>query len=65
MNASEVFGDALEVRSIIEANKYFIGSSDSWNQILAGVGNCDLVLCALGGLISHLSRLMVRTCILV
>lgn len=65
LNASDAFGDAFEIRSIIDANKYFIGSSDSWNRVLDGVVHCDLALCALGGLISHLSRLMVRTCILI
>ncbi|XP_042066393.1 DNA mismatch repair protein MSH7-like isoform X1 [Salvia splendens] len=60
LNASDACGDAFEVRSIIDANKYFAGSSDSWNQVLDGVVHCDLALCALGGLISHLSRLMLN-----
>ncbi|KAL1563396.1 Mismatch repair protein msh3 [Salvia divinorum] len=60
LNASDAFGDAFEIRSIIDANKYFTGSFDSWNQVLDGVVHCDLALCALGGLISHLSRLLLN-----
>ncbi|KAH6803228.1 MUTS-like protein 7 [Perilla frutescens var. frutescens] len=60
LNASEAFGDALEVRGIIDSNRYFAGSSYSWNQILDGVVHCDLALCALGGLISYLSRMMLN-----
>ncbi|KAG6424168.1 hypothetical protein SASPL_114581 [Salvia splendens] len=63
LNASDSFGDAFEIRSIIDSNKYFAGSSDSWKQVLDGVVHCDLALCALGGLISHLSRLMLNNVI--
>lgn len=60
LNASDSFGDALEIRSTIDTNRHFVGSSDSWNRILDGVVHCDLALCALGGLMSHLSRLMLN-----
>ncbi|KAL0333926.1 UNVERIFIED_CONTAM: DNA mismatch repair protein MSH7 [Sesamum angustifolium] len=49
---------ALEVRNLIESNRYFSGSSDSSHHIPDGAMLGDLELCALGGLISHLSRLM-------
>ncbi|KAI7978953.1 DNA mismatch repair protein MSH7 [Camellia lanceoleosa] len=37
---------------------YFKGSSNTWDHTFDGVMQHDLGLCALGGLISHLSRLM-------
>ncbi|KAL7093523.1 hypothetical protein ACP275_11G045500 [Erythranthe tilingii] len=58
LNPTDAFGEALEVRNIIETNRYFNGSCDSWHRILDGVVHRDPALCALGGLINHLSRLM-------
>ncbi|KAK6151778.1 hypothetical protein DH2020_014413 [Rehmannia glutinosa] len=60
LNPSDCFGEALEVRNIIQSNRYFNGSCDSWHHILDGVVHRDLALCALGGVISHLSRLMLN-----
>jgi len=53
------FLDASEVRNLIHLKGYFKGSSNLWENLLEGVMHHDIALCALGGLISHLSRLMV------
>ncbi|XP_042481954.1 DNA mismatch repair protein MSH7 [Macadamia integrifolia] len=50
--------DASEVRKLIHSKGYFRGSSNPWEYVLDGVRHHDLVLCALGELVSHLSRLM-------
>ncbi|XP_047949735.1 DNA mismatch repair protein MSH7 isoform X2 [Salvia hispanica] len=42
LNASDSFGDAFEIRSIIDANKYFAGSSDSWKQLNDVIRNGDI-----------------------
>ncbi|GFP94868.1 DNA mismatch repair protein msh7 [Phtheirospermum japonicum] len=60
LNPSDAFGEAPEVRNIIQSNRYFSGSCDSWHHILDGVVHRDLALCALGGLIGHMSRLMLN-----
>ncbi|KAL3653095.1 Mismatch repair protein msh3 [Castilleja foliolosa] len=60
LNPSDAFGEALEVRNIIQSNRYFSGSCDSWHHIFEGVEHRDLALCALGGLIGHMSRLMLN-----
>ncbi|XP_043702329.1 DNA mismatch repair protein MSH7 [Telopea speciosissima] len=52
------FMDASEVRKLIHSKGYFRGSSNPWEYVLDGVRHHDLVVCTLGGLISHLSRLM-------
>ncbi|XP_030954393.1 DNA mismatch repair protein MSH7 isoform X1 [Quercus lobata] len=52
------FLDASEVRNLIHLKGYFKGSSNLWENLLEGVMHHDIALCALGGLISHLSRLM-------
>ncbi|KAL5838399.1 hypothetical protein ACOSQ3_015568 [Xanthoceras sorbifolium] len=52
------FVDSSEVKSLIQLKGYFKGSSSAWNNALDGVMQHDVALCALGGLISHLSRLM-------
>ncbi|XP_058111124.1 DNA mismatch repair protein MSH7 [Magnolia sinica] len=53
-----VFADASEVRKLIESKGYFKGSSDSRASGLDSVMVSDLAICALGGLVDHLSRLM-------
>ncbi len=53
------FLDASEVRNLVHLKEYFKGSSNLWDNLLDGVMHHDIALCALGGLISHLSRLMV------
>ncbi|KAJ9183975.1 hypothetical protein P3X46_007767 [Hevea brasiliensis] len=52
------FLDASEVRNLIQSKGYLRGSSNPWNNALDSVMNHDTALCALGGLIDHLSRLM-------
>lgn len=52
-------GNGSDVRNVIQLKRYFKGSGNKWDQALEGVMHHDLALCALGGLISHLSRLMV------
>lgn len=54
------FLDSSEVMKLISSKGYFKGSSKPLFSAIDGFVNCDLVLCALGGLIAHLSRLMVR-----
>ncbi|KAK3210754.1 hypothetical protein Dsin_015460 [Dipteronia sinensis] len=52
------FVDSSEVKRLIQLKGYFNSSSSAWNNALDGVMLHDVALCALGGLISHLSRLM-------
>ncbi|GMN50500.1 hypothetical protein TIFTF001_019655 [Ficus carica] len=54
------FAEAFEVRNLIQLNKYFKGSSNLWNHVLENEMHHDLTLSALGGLITHLSRLMLE-----
>ncbi|CAL9241952.1 unnamed protein product [Arabidopsis halleri] len=49
--------DAAGVRNMIESNRYFRGSSESWNCAVDGLSESDVALSALGELINHLSRL--------
>ncbi|XP_059638111.1 DNA mismatch repair protein MSH7 [Cornus florida] len=58
MQPATDFVDASEVRNLIQSKGYFKKSCSAWNNALDGVMHHDLALCALGGLISHLSRLM-------
>ena len=53
------FLDASEVRNIVECKVYFKESSDFWSSAIVCQINPDLLICALGGLISYLSRLKV------
>ncbi|XP_021903258.1 DNA mismatch repair protein MSH7 isoform X2 [Carica papaya] len=52
------FVDASEVRNMIQMKGFFKGTSNLWHCALNGVTHEDLALCALGGLVDHLSRLM-------
>ncbi|XVF34805.1 hypothetical protein REPUB_Repub18cG0090200 [Reevesia pubescens] len=52
------FLDASEVRNMIQSNGYFKGSPNSYINAFDGVLHHDVAVCALGGLVSHLSRLM-------
>uniref|UniRef100_A0A7N0V7I2 DNA mismatch repair proteins mutS family domain-containing protein n=1 Tax=Kalanchoe fedtschenkoi TaxID=63787 RepID=A0A7N0V7I2_KALFE len=54
------FSDASVVRNQIKSKGYFKGTGDSWDHVLDGVGHPDDALTALGGLINHLSRLMLN-----
>nr|XP_009409339.2 PREDICTED: DNA mismatch repair protein MSH7 [Musa acuminata subsp. malaccensis] len=49
---------ASEIMKLINSRGYFKGSSSSWSSVFDYSVNHDLILCALGGLIDHLSRLM-------
>lgn len=53
------FLDASEVKKLVQLNGYFNGSSSPWSKALENVMQHDIGFSALGGLISHLSRLMV------
>ncbi|GMH18025.1 hypothetical protein Nepgr_019866 [Nepenthes gracilis] len=52
------FLDSREVKNMIEAKGYFKGSGNLWHHLLDSVTHHEFTLCALGGLINHLSRLM-------
>lgn len=52
------FVDASEVKNLIQSKDYFKWSSNPWNHALDSIMHQDISLCALGGLIGHLSRLM-------
>ncbi|KAG6516026.1 hypothetical protein ZIOFF_026473 [Zingiber officinale] len=52
------FLDSSEVMKLASSKGYFKGSSKQWFSAIDGSVNCDLAICALGGLITHLSRLM-------
>ena len=54
------FVDASEVRNLIQSKGYFKGCSNTWNGTIDGIMQNEIAVCALGGLIGHLSRLMVR-----
>ncbi|CAO2822828.1 unnamed protein product [Amaranthus hypochondriacus] len=52
------FPGDIGVKDVIQSKKYFKNSCDLWDHLLDGVTNHEVTLCALGGLIDHLSRLM-------
>ncbi|WOL08138.1 DNA mismatch repair protein MSH7 [Canna indica] len=52
------FPDASEVLKLVNSKGYFTRYSNSWSSACDSSPNRDLILCALGGLICHLSRLM-------
>ncbi|CAA6660836.1 unnamed protein product [Spirodela intermedia] len=49
---------ASEIHELITSKGYFKGSSLSWSSAVGGERHQDLVICALGVLVDHLSRLM-------
>lgn len=53
------FLDASEVRNMIQSKGYFKGSPNSYFNAFDGVVHHDVAVCALGGLVGHMSRLMV------
>ncbi|XP_072964211.1 DNA mismatch repair protein MSH7 isoform X1 [Typha angustifolia] len=62
-HASTDFLDAAEVQKLnqlVHSKVYFRASTDSWSSALDYVVNRDIAVCALGGLIHHLSRLMLE-----
>ncbi|XP_020249887.1 DNA mismatch repair protein MSH7 isoform X2 [Asparagus officinalis] len=46
-----------EVRNLIHSKRFFTGSSSSWTSAFDCATYYDLTICALGGLLEHLSRL--------
>ncbi|XP_075514538.1 LOW QUALITY PROTEIN: DNA mismatch repair protein MSH7 [Primulina tabacum] len=60
LTPADAFCEAMEVKNSIVSNRYFSGSCDSWHSVLDGVAQHNLALCALGGLINHLARLMLN-----
>ncbi|PPD72959.1 hypothetical protein GOBAR_DD30144 [Gossypium barbadense] len=54
------FLDASEVRNMIQSKGYFKGSPNSYFNAFDGVVHHDVAVCALGGLVSHMSRLMLK-----
>ncbi|KAK3164067.1 hypothetical protein QOZ80_1AG0012200 [Eleusine coracana subsp. coracana] len=52
------FSDASQIRTSIHSKGYFKASKDSWLSALNSSVNQDAAVCALGGLIGHLTRLM-------
>jgi DNA mismatch repair protein MSH6 len=53
------FSDASQIRMLIHSKGFFNASTESWLSALDCAVNRDVVICALGGLIGHLTRLMV------
>jgi DNA mismatch repair protein MSH6 len=53
------FSDAAQIRNLIHSKGFFNASTESWLSALDCTMNQDVVICALGGLIGHLTRLMV------
>ncbi|KAE8682862.1 DNA mismatch repair protein MSH7 [Hibiscus syriacus] len=52
------FLDASEVRHMIQSHGYFKGLPNSYINAFDGIVHHDIAVCALGGLVSHMSRLM-------
>lgn len=52
------FSDSSQIRMSVHSKGYFKASTDSWLSALDYSMNQDAVICALGGLIGHLTRLM-------
>jgi DNA mismatch repair protein MSH6 len=53
------FSDVSQTRMLIHSKEYFKASAASWLSALDCASNRDAIICALGGLIGHLTRLMV------
>ncbi|KAF8707212.1 hypothetical protein HU200_030459 [Digitaria exilis] len=54
------FSDVSQIRMVIHSKEYFTASAVSWLSALDCASNQDAVICALGGLIGHLTRLMLH-----
>ncbi|KAK8597823.1 hypothetical protein V6N13_095220 [Hibiscus sabdariffa] len=54
------FLDASEVRNMIQSHGYFKRSPNSYINAFDGIMHHDIAVCALGGLVSHMSRLMLE-----
>ncbi|WCJ42434.1 DNA mismatch repair protein MSH7 [Euphorbia peplus] len=57
---SSDFLDTSGVRKLIQSKGYFKGSSNTWDDALDSISHNDVALSALGGLIDHLSRMMLH-----
>lgn len=53
------FPNSSDVMNLIQSKDYFKRCSSLLNCALDGVVRHDVALCALGGLVNHMSRLMV------
>ncbi|KAK1396879.1 DNA mismatch repair protein MSH7 [Heracleum sosnowskyi] len=58
VQTSTTFADQFEVRNLIQSKGYFKGFCNNLDYAFDGIMHCDLSFRALGGLITHLSRLM-------
>ncbi|KAF0916096.1 hypothetical protein E2562_000705 [Oryza meyeriana var. granulata] len=54
------FSEASEIQMLVHSRGYFKAPTSSWLSALESSANKDAVICALGGLISHLTRLMLE-----
>ncbi|XP_062200486.1 DNA mismatch repair protein MSH7 [Phragmites australis] len=54
------FSDASQIQMLIHSKGYFKASTDSWLNALEYSVNREAVICALGGLIGHMTRLMLH-----
>ncbi|TKW13813.1 hypothetical protein SEVIR_5G125400v4 [Setaria viridis] len=54
------FSDVSQIRMLIHSKEYFTASAESWLSALDCALNRDAIICALGGLIGHLTRLMLH-----
>ncbi|KAF8663152.1 hypothetical protein HU200_055753 [Digitaria exilis] len=54
------FSDVSQIRMVIHSKEYFTASAGSWLSALDCASNQDAIICALGGLIGHLTRLMLH-----
>ncbi|KAM0829156.1 hypothetical protein ACQ4PT_067060 [Festuca glaucescens] len=54
------FSDASQIKMLVHSKGYFKASTDSWLSALDYSVNQEAVICALGGLIGHLTRLMLE-----
>ncbi|KAL5729308.1 DNA mismatch repair protein msh7 [Ranunculus cassubicifolius] len=52
--------DASGVKELIESNKYFKGSFNTLDIATNGGTHNELAVCALGGIVNHLSRMMLN-----
>ncbi|XP_020521545.1 DNA mismatch repair protein MSH7 [Amborella trichopoda] len=52
------FAGASEVEKLIQSKHYFEGSCNPWTSAFDGIKHPELAISALGGLVCHLSRLM-------
>ncbi|CAO2193940.1 unnamed protein product [Urochloa humidicola] len=54
------FSDVSQIQKLIHSKEYFTASAESWLSAFDCTLNRDAIICALGGLIGHLTRLMLH-----